>query len=527
MGDATVSAPALGERSSGVLLHPTSLPGPHGCGDLGEGARRFADFLAAAGQRWWQMLPVAPPGYGDSPYSAESAFAGSPLLVDLAALSKGGLLAQSDLAGGEALPEGKVDYAATAQYRDARLRAAAEAFALRIAAKGTGEGGRFERFCRANRRWLEDYALYRALKRARGGAPWTAWEPALRDRKPKALQAARDSLRAEIAQHRFEQYAFAEQWRALREYCAARGIGLLGDLPIFVAHDSADVWEHKELFRLDARGEPEAVAGVPPDYFSATGQRWGNPLYRWDVLRSTDYAWWIDRLRVTLARFDAARIDHFIGFTRYWQIPADCPTAVDGRWVKGPGAHFFRAVRKALGDLPLVAEDLGAVTDEVKALRDRFSLPGMRVLQFAFGDDPSAPDFLPHNYPRNTVVYTGTHDNDTTVGWFNDPGGEGRPRSPAEAERERQTAMDYLASDGREVHWDMIRTALLSVADTAIAPLQDLLGLGSEARMNVPGTTGGDNFRWRFRDADLSPEIAARMARLTRIYGRAPREARP
>jgi 4-alpha-glucanotransferase len=520
-----VNIPILGERSSGVLLHPTSLPGPYGSGDLGDEAHRFIDFLASAGQRWWQMLPVGPLGYGNSPYSVQSAFAGSPLLVSLEALAADGLLARSNLESVGHFPADRVDFGPVIAAREAMLSQAHAAFTRR---SEPSEVARFQAFCAENERWLEDYALFGALKSAFEGAPWTAWEPSLRDRQPRALAEARRRHRDAIAFHRFTQYLFDQHWKALRAAATERGVGLIGDLPIFVAHDSADVWQHRELFYLDERGQPEVVAGVPPDYFSSTGQRWGNPLYRWKRMAKTGFAWWVDRLRVTLQRFDAVRLDHFIGFQRYWEIPATCPTAVEGQWVKGPGAPFFKAVQKELGALPLIAEDLGAVTPKVTALRDRFKLPGIRVLQFAFGDDLSASEFLPYRYPRRAVVYTGTHDNDTTVGWFHDPGGSASTRSKEQIERERQAALQYLGTDGREIHWDMIRAALASVAATVILPAQDLLGLGSEARMNRPGL-GEGNWEWRLRSGALDEGIAGRLLRLAQTYGRsppAPRESR-
>jgi 4-alpha-glucanotransferase len=512
-------APTLAERTSGVLLHPTSLPGPHGSGDLGPAAFDFATTLAAAGQRWWQMLPVAPPGYGDSPYSAESAFAGSPLLLSLEALHEEGLLSARDLEGGEQFSTDRVDFPAVRAYRQERLHRAFEAF------RGGAGGDRhadFEGFCHENRAWLDDYALFRALKQAHEGEAWTSWEPPLRDRHPWALAAERERLAEAVAFHRFEQYLFDRQWKALRAHAASRGLGLLGDVPIFVAHDSADVWQHRELFHLDEQGNPEVVAGVPPDYFSADGQRWGNPLYRWKRLRSRGYSWWIDRLRVTLGRFDAVRLDHFIGFHRYWEIPASCPTAVEGRWAKGPGAHFFQALRDALGSLPLVAEDLGAVTPEVLALRDRFKLPGIVVLQFAFGNDDSAGTFLPHNHRRRSVVYTGTHDNNTTVGWFHGEGEGAGSRSAEQIRREQRAVLEYLGGDGREIHWGLVRAALQSVARTAIVPVQDLLGLGAASRMNRPGIAG-DNWTFRMRAGALTPAIVARLGQMSRIYGRSPR----
>jgi 4-alpha-glucanotransferase len=473
------------------------------------------DFLARAGQRWWQTLPVGPVGFGNSPYSALSAFAGSALLLDLAELVGLGLLGPRDLAEAR-LPAGRVDYGATRTFRERHLRAAHGALGRKRRLRAA-----IEAFAAANRDWLEDFALYRALKRAHHERAWIDWEPEARDRRPAALARVRRELGDDLDFVRFEQWLFDRQWRALREHANGRGVGLIGDVPIFVAHDSADVWAHRELFHLDAAGHPTVIAGVPPDYFSRTGQRWGNPLYRWPVLRRTGYRWWIDRFRQTLTRFDAVRLDHFIGFTRAWEIPADEPTATNGRWVPGPGAPFFRAVGRAVGDLPLIAEDLGAVTPEVTALRDRFGLPGIRILQFAFGSDPQAPTFKPHHYPRHAAVYTGTHDNDTVMGWFLDPGGPTGTRTPEQVATEREFALRYLGSDGRAFHLDMIRALYASVADLAIVPLQDVLGLDNEARMNTPGTTAG-NWEWRVDDRALTDEVALRLALLGRTYDRLP-----
>ena len=511
--------PTLNERSSGVLLHPTSLPGPHGCGDLGPEARAFVDLLARAGQRWWQMLPVGPAGYGESPYAAQSAFAGNPWLVSPDDLARDGLLADAPRA---ALDGGTIDYVAMSSHRARLLAAAFEGFARR---RDAG----YEEFCATNAHWLDDYALFRAIKGARGGVQWTRWEAPLKRRDPEALAGAREEHARTIELEKATQYFFDGQWRALRAYAAARGVGLIGDVPIFVAHDSADVWQNPQLFFLDEDGEPTVVSGCPPDYFSRTGQRWGNPLYRWKRLARTGYAWWVARLRSVLSRFDAVRIDHFIGFQRYWRIPAACPTAVDGKWMKGPSAHFFRHIKQALGDLPLIAEDLGAVTPAVFALRDRFRLPGIKILQFAFGSDPSAPTFTPHNFPRRAVVYTGSHDNDTTVGWFRDEGGGWSTRTFAQTEAERAAALAYLGGRGvegvkgeerDEINWDMIRLALASVANVAIVPLQDVLGLGTEARMNRPGTERG-NWGWRFDAGAIQRAHVERLATMTRTYGRA------
>ncbi len=512
-------APSLHERAAGVLLHPTSLPGPHGSGDLGAEARRFIDFLSAAGQRWWQMLPVGPAGFGNSPYSALSAFAGNPLLLDLDALAEDGLLDAAELSRAR-LPAKRVDYGRASRFREQHLR---RAFARFESRKNVRLRRELDAFREANAAWLPDFALFSAIKQSQGLVQWTLWPDELRSRDRAALERARRDLDADVRFHEFEQWQFARQWRALKAYADGKRVALIGDLPIFVAHDSADVWANPELFQLDARGMPTVIAGVPPDYFSKTGQRWGNPLYRWDRLKSQGFGWWIERFRKTLERFDAVRLDHFIGFQRYWEIPADKPTAVEGRWVPGPGADLFEAVRAALGTLPLIAEDLGAVTPEVKALRDRFELPGIRILQFAFGTDPSAPDFKPHNYPRRCVVYTGTHDNDTTVGWFYEGGGGESTRSRAQTEKERRFALEYLGSPGKEIHWEMLRATHASVADLVIAPMQDLLGLGSDARMNRPGQPSG-NWEWRMAAGAASPALAKRLARMTSIYDRLPAE---
>jgi 4-alpha-glucanotransferase len=494
--------PKLSDRTSGVLLHPTSLPGGWESGDLGAEARAFVDFLADAGQSWWQMLPVGPTGYANSPYSAQSAFAGNPLLIDSERLVADGYLSEKDR-------------------RLARSEQLKNAFQAHLTGGGS-RGRAFQAFVKAARPWLEDFALYRAIKSMHGEAQWTLWPAPLRDRHPATLARFKAEHSEEIEFVHFVQWRFAGDWRALRDYAHTRGVALIGDIPIFMAHDSADVWKTRDLYHLDRSGEPTLVAGVPPDYFSATGQRWGNPLYRWDRMRRKGYAWWIERFRATLSEFDAVRLDHFIGFSRYWAIPGHEPTAINGRWRRGPGPQFFKAVRRALHEahLPLIAEDLGVVTPEVRALRDAFGLPGIKILQFAFGTDPNAADFLPHNYPRNAVVYTGTHDNDTTAGWFHDPGSGSR--SPEQTETERRTALAYLGrpdGDRRDIHWHMIRAVLMSVANVAIIPAQDLLGLGSESRMNRPGTDRG-NWSFRLAPGALTPAIAERLRQLSVTYDR-------
>jgi 4-alpha-glucanotransferase len=506
-------------RSSGVLLHPTSFPGRFGIGDLGSAAFEFIEALAAAGQRVWQVLPLGPTGYGDSPYQCFSAFAGNPLLISLDDLIKGGLLTASEASVQKPFVHGDIDFAAVIAHRQALWPRVLDRFE---SAAPAAMRERFDRFCSANAAWLDDFALFMAVKAAHGQIAWTRWEPDIAQCDPAAVARWSADRARDIRVHKLTQFFFFEQWQRLREACHARSIEILGDLPIFVAHDSADVWAHRELFRLDDEGRPTVVAGVPPDYFSATGQLWGNPHYRWDVLERTGYAWWIDRFRALLALVDRVRIDHFRGFVASWEVPAGATTAIRGEWVAGPGAALFDAVRSALGidELPFVAENLGVITPEVEALRERLGFPGMAILQFAFGTDPQAPDFKPHNYPRNRVVYTGTHDNDTTVGWWTGDVGH-TTRSTTEIEEEREHACRYLGMDGREVHWDLIRAALASVADTAIVPAQDLLGLGSEARMNRPATIGG-NWRWRVRPGQLTPAVLQRLALMTETYDRIP-----
>jgi len=494
-------------RSSGILLHPTSLASPYGIGDLGAEARRFVDFLAEGGQTLWQVLPLGPTGFGDSPYQCFSARAGNPLLISLEGMVEKGWLDGSALAGAPAFPEDRVDFEQLAPWKTSVLESAA------LVAPG------FEAFCEANQHWLDDFALFMALKEQHQGVAWTQWETGARDRDPKALPQWKQKLAAPIAQQKVLQFVFFDQWRELRAYAGQRGVRIMGDLPIYVAHDSADVWVHRRYFHLDAGGNPTVVAGVPPDYFSKTGQLWGNPIYRWDALAQDGYRWWLDRFRAAFQMVDMIRLDHFRGFEAYWEIPSSEPTAVNGRWVKGPGADLFRAARAELGELPLVAENLGVITPEVEAIREEFGFPGMAVLQFAFGTDAQAPTFRPHNYPREVVAYTGTHDSDTTVGWWKSEGRGESTRSEEDIRRERDFAKRYLNTDGREIHWTLIRALEASVADTVLIPMQDVLGLGTEARMNQPATLGG-NWRWRYRPGALKPELARRLRELAELYER-------
>ncbi|HEX5727233.1 MAG TPA: 4-alpha-glucanotransferase [Longimicrobiaceae bacterium] len=494
-------SPVTARRASGILLHPTSLPGP-GIGGVGEEAHRFVDWLRAAGQSLWQVLPLVPPDESGSPYNGLSAMAGNTLLLSPALLADDGLLEADEVPCPDGLPGDCLELREVARWKDRLLRRAHGAYragwapALRRAFAGYRD---------AQGDWLRDYALFRALREHHGGAPWTEWDAPLRRRDPAALARAAADLEDEVERHAFGQFLFDRQWGALRAYARAAGVRLMGDVPIFVAHDSADVWAHPELFELDGDGRPTVVSGVPPDYFSATGQRWGNPLYRWDEMARTGYRWWTERFRRTLEHVDLARIDHFRGFEAYWEVPAEEPTALRGEWRPGPGEALFAAVERELGPLPLVAEDLGIITPEVEALREALGFPGMRVLQFGYGDaDPASPH-RPENHPRNAVAYTGTHDNDTALGWW---------RTAPEAARAA------LGGDGGDVHWRMIERALASPAAVAILPLQDVLGLGSEARMNTPGTVEG-NWEWRFREGDLTPELAGRLRELTRASGRA------
>ncbi len=498
-------------RESGILLHPTSLPGPYGIGEIGPEARAFADTLAGMRQHLWQMLPLGPTGYGDSPYQSFSTFAGNPLLISFDQLVHDGLLSRSRLSRFPRFPDDAVDFGPVITARMAVLRSVCRSFERRAS---RAKKKAFRAFCEENASWLEDYALFTALKDAHELRPWTTWEPELAGRDRHALARARRRYRTAIRHVKTLQFLFLDQWKRLVAHCHDRKIAIIGDIPIFVAHDSADVWANPGLFYLDERGFPAVQAGVPPDYFSATGQLWGNPLYRWDVHEETDYAWWVARLRKIFELVDIVRIDHFRGFEAYWEIPGQEKTAIRGQWVKGPAETFFKAVTRQLGRLPIIAEDLGVITPPVEELRDRFRYPGMRVLQFAFGNDDKADDYRPESYPKNCVVYTGTHDNDTTVGWFNSQAGKDSTRTQADIEKERNAILEYLESDGEEIHWDLIALAFQSNANTAIVPLQDVMGLGSEARMNIPGKEGG-NWRWRFTWDMLTPEMKARLKELT------------
>ena len=491
-------------RASGVLLHPTSLPGPHGSGDFGREAYHWVAWLASAGQKLWQLLPLAGIGPGNSPYMSNSAFAGNPLLIDLVDLQAQGWLTAADLAPVAGLDETQVNFAAMYPFRMQRLAKAAAAYA----ASGTAEQqADHARFVAEHANWLEDYALFMSLCESLNWQDWCDWDPALARREPQALAAARSAHAERIAFWKFCQWNFYRQWLALKAYANGRGIQIIGDTPIFIAYLSAEVWANQHLFELDAAGRATVVAGVPPDIFAATGQRWGNPLYRWSEHAKDGFAWWVERVRRTFELVDIVRIDHFRGFAGYWEIPASEPTAIKGRWVPGPGAALFEAINQALGPMPIIAEDLGVITPDVDALRKQFGLPGMRILQFAFGGDAS-DHFLPHNHAPDTVVYTGTHDNDTTAGWW-----------ATASDRERHYARGYLATDGHDMPWTLIRAAMASVADTAVHPLQDVLALPTECRMNYPGQESGW-WGWRFQWAQVQPWHCQRLAELVRLYGR-------
>jgi 4-alpha-glucanotransferase len=493
------------ERSCGILLHPTSLPSRYGIGDLGESAYEFVDFLQRTGQSLWQVLPLGPTGYGDSPYQSFSAFAGNPLLISPDVLLKEGFLTPTDVEDVPAFPIDRVDYGPVIEFKKTLLRRSFEHFE---GAATRAQRAEFAEFCMMNQAWLADFALFMALKDHFGGVAWNAWAADIATREPAAIAHYTQTLATQIRFHRYAQFQFFRQWSAVKQYANDQAIRVIGDIPIFVAYDSADTWANPDLFCLDERGAPTVVAGVPPDYFSETGQLWGNPLYRWNVMAKRGYAWWIERLRATFRLFDMVRLDHFRGFEAYWEVPADEDTAINGRWVKGPGTKLFRAAEKALGELPIIAEDLGVITPEVEALLEQTGFPRMKVLVFAFDTD-ATNEFLPHHHHPNCIVYTGTHDNDTTRGWFE--------RCNEEV---RDFALDYLGTDGCAIHWDFIRLAFGSVANMAVVPMQDVLGLGNEARMNFPSIASG-NWQWRLVPGLLTDEVMVRLRRLTKVYGRA------
>ena len=482
----------LQQRQAGILLHPTSLPGPWHCGDLGVEAYHFVDFLVAAGQRVWQILPLSPTHDDLSPYQSLSAHAGNPELISIETIAAHGWL------DGEVVPSN------TPHAKGALIRRAWQGFCVRADDAARAE---LQLFLENQRHWLDDYALFCVIKQVKKGRGWSEWPAPLRDRKANALQAIRDDHADDLAVICFEQFLFYRQWHALKQYANSKGILLFGDMPIFVSQDSADVWAQRNCFDLDENGQPLVVAGVPPDYFSATGQRWGNPHYDWEWMESDGFSWWRQRMEGQLELFDLVRIDHFRGFEAYWEIPAHEETAINGRWVKAPGDALFASLQKNFDPLPVVAEDLGTITPEVNALRKKYALPGMKILQFAFDGSPTNP-YLPHNHGRNCVVYTGTHDNDTTLGWF-----------ISLDEKARGVVMEYLGQPAEAMPWPLVRAAYASVARLAMVPLQDVLALDGDHRMNTPGTTSG-NWQWRFSWDMVPQDLAARLRRMTELYRR-------
>jgi 4-alpha-glucanotransferase len=503
-------------RGSGILLHITSLPSPYGIGDLGPWAYRFADFLSETRQGFWQILPLNPTSVsrGNSPYSSPSAFAGNPLMISPELLIKEGFLSRSDMGKIPSFPPERADYQIVTKYKKSLFRIAYQNI------KGE-RNWEFCHFCKDHSYWLEDYALFTVLKEDFGERTWDRWLQGIRDRKAKSLNVLKEKFQDRIEMEKFLQHLFFKQWSALKGYCNNQGIQIIGDVPIYVNYDSADVWSYPEIFKLGADKRPLTVAGIPPDYFSSTGQLWGNPLYRWDVLERGGYSWWIRRIAHNLKLFDMVRLDHFKGFVDYWEVPARDRTAVNGKWIKGPREEFFNTLLKHFPFLPFIAEDLGVITPEVHALRDRFGFPGMRVLQFAFGNDPLAEDYKPMNYIKNCVAYTGTHDNDTLIGWLY--GGKGHStRKPEEIRREKRNALSYLGDvkkDRKNIHWEFIRLLMMSVANLVIFPMQDLLGLDENARMNRPAIHKG-NWEWRFKAEQLTPPFKKRLTEMTNIYGR-------
>jgi 4-alpha-glucanotransferase len=506
-------------RSAGILLHPTSLPGAYGIGELGTEALRFCAYLHDSGIKIWQVLPLNSTGYGDSPYQSLSAFAGNPLLISLEGLVGEGLLSRQALQSVPDFPAGHVDFSLVIPWKLNLLRKAAANFFESATSEAKAD---FEKFAEENRAWLDDYALFMAAKDAHQGKVWTQWDPDLAARDHSALTKWSEKLSSEIAAYKFWQFEFFRQWKAIQQECERRGIRIMGDIPIYAAHDSADVWAHPEMFWLDTKGNPLKVSGVPPDYFSATGQLWGNPLYRWDIMKHDGYRWWIERVRASLKMFDMVRLDHFRGFEAYWEIPAGEPTAMNGKWVKGPGAELFKVFTDELGPLPIVAENLGVITPEVEAIRKQFGYPGMAILQFAFSTDPQAPTFRPHNYEPQLVAYTGGHDNDTMFGWWRS-GVAQSTRTQDDVRKEYADAQNYLGVSAsqlaHEVNWIFIREVMKSVANTVLFPMQDVLGLGSEARMNTPGTLGG-NWTWRLSTESLRENDQCRLKHFTKIYDR-------
>ncbi len=496
-------------RSSGILLHLTSLPGKYGIGDLGDGAYNFIDFLRQAGQTIWQILPFGPTGYGDSPYQATSAFAGNTLLISLDRLLENGWLNEEDIADMPEFPEHYIDYGRVIEFHNHALNIAFEKFQVKAELQ---QKNNFEAFCRSESNWLDDFALFSTFKDCFSGSPWMSWESKYAQRDPDTMAAAKETYSNSIQSHKFRQWLFFMQWEKIKEYAREKKVQIIGDMPLFVAHDGADIWANQHIFQLDERGYPTVVAGVPPDYFSTTGQLWGNPLFNWNVLRRQHFDWWVRRFNFALRFVDHLRIDHFRGFDSTWEIPADETTAVHGRYVRIPGVELFNTIEKEIGNPGdfMIAEDLGAMIPSVIELRDKFGIPGMKVLQFAFSD--STNTYLPHNFDTtNCVVYTGTHDNNTVLGWY----------MQETFDSQKDIFREYVGHDITEPHWDMIRIAMQSIAAMSIFPLQDVFGLGADTRMNAPGAMS-NNWSWRFIQSQLTPELSARLRHMTGLFNRLP-----
>jgi 4-alpha-glucanotransferase len=495
------------KRGSGILLHITSLPSPYGIGDFGGGAYRFVDFLYEAGQCFWQFLPLGPTCgiFGNSPYSSFSTFAGNPLLISPERLVEDGLLSRSDIKTGR-FPNKKVDYKRVSEYKNRMLHTA-----YKRNKESLINDYEFKRFCDEHSYWLDDYCLFISLKRHFNGIEWGRWPKELRDRDENALVSWRERLKDDIIKEMFFQFVFFNQWNRLRSYCEEKNIQVIGDVPIYVNYDSADVWANSDLFKLDGEKQPVSVAGVPPDYFSSTGQLWGHPVYNWNLLRETGYSWWIKRLEHNIKLFHMFRLDHFRGFVAYWEVKAGNRTAINGRWIKAPAVDFFNALFRHFTHLPMIAEDLGVITPDVREVMNMFGFPGMKVLLFAFGEDIATNPYAPHNHIKNCVIYTGTHDNNTIKGWFR------RELSPEDKKRLSR----YIGRNvtERTVHWDLIRLAMLSVADMVIIPMQDFLGLGERARMNLPARKDG-NWSWRLESEQLNPGLTRMISEIVMIYGR-------
>ena len=486
------------ERSGGVLLHPTSLPGKYGIGDVGPSAYKFIDFLAETKQKLWQVLPLGPTGYGDSPYQCFSTFAGNPLLISIDILLEQGLLSKQDVELKEPFDDNNVEYGKVIDLKYSLYRKAFDKFS---------DTKEFKTFCSKHISWLDDYALFMSLKNLFGGRPWSEWDKDIKLRKPDAMGRYTNELSKEIKFYKFLQYSFFTQWHELKSYANKKGIKIIGDVPIYVAFDSSDAWAAPHAFYFDKEMNPIKVAGVPPDYFSKTGQLWGNPLYNWQTLKKDGFKWWIERIKATQELVDIIRVDHFRGFAGYWAVPFGSETAADGKWEVGPGESVFNAIKDTLGDLPILAEDLGFLTPDVHALRDKFGFPSMKILQFGFDSKEGSP-YVPHLFEKNNVVYTGTHDNDTIVGWFQKANSQ-----------DKQLVLDYINTDGSDIAWDFIRLAWASVANIALVPLQDILSLGSDARMNTPSVASG-NWQWRFKLEQLTPQIKQKLKKLTETYSR-------